>query len=186
MAVTTEMIKQLREDTGAGVMDAKRALDESGGDMARAKEILREKGMAAAAKRSERETSQGVVEAYIHAGGRIGVLVEVNCETDFVANTPEFRQLAKDVAMQVAAMQPLVVDVEIAHPGHGRQRRRGRPPQRSRSSGMVRGLSETWSRIRLRRRAKISASLVSRASNWGAKPGRTSPCMVAIAARSSN
>jgi elongation factor Ts len=106
------MIKQLREDTGAGVMDAKRALDETGGDMAKAKELLREKGMAAAAKRSERETSQGVVEAYIHAGGRIGVLVEVNCETDFVANTPEFRQLAKDVAMQVAAMQPLVVDVE--------------------------------------------------------------------------
>jgi elongation factor Ts len=72
--------------------------------------------MAAAAKRSERETSQGVVEAYIHAGGRIGVLVEVNCETDFVANTPEFRQLAKDVAMQVAAMQPLVVDVESRTP----------------------------------------------------------------------
>ncbi len=116
MAITTEMIKQLREDTGAGVMDAKRALDETGGDMAKAKELLREKGMAAAAKRSERETSQGVVEAYIHAGGRIGVLVEVNCETDFVANTPEFRQLAKDVAMQVAAMQPLVVDVESRTP----------------------------------------------------------------------
>jgi elongation factor Ts len=104
------MIKQLREDTGAGVMDAKRALDESAGDMAKAKEILRDRGLAAAAKRSERETNQGVVEAYIHAGGRIGVLVELNCETDFVANTPDFRQLAKDVAMQVAAMQPLVVD----------------------------------------------------------------------------
>lgn len=116
MAVSTDLIKQLREDTGAGVMDAKRALDETGGDMEKAKEILREKGLAAAAKRSERETNQGVVEAYIHAGGRIGVLVEVNCETDFVANTPEFRQLAKDIAMQVAAMQPQVVDVESRTP----------------------------------------------------------------------
>jgi len=110
------MIKQLRDDTGAGVMDAKRALDDAAGDMARAREILREKGLAAAAKRSERETNQGVVEAYIHAGGRIGVLVELNCETDFVANTPDFRQLARDVAMQVAAMQPLAVDVESRTP----------------------------------------------------------------------
>ncbi|MCA9821436.1 MAG: elongation factor Ts [Dehalococcoidia bacterium] len=116
MAVTTDMIKQLRDDTGAGVMDAKRALDDAAGDMARAREILREKGLAAAAKRSERETNQGVVEAYIHAGGRIGVLVELNCETDFVANTPDFRQLARDVAMQVAAMQPLAVDVESRTP----------------------------------------------------------------------
>ena len=116
MAVTTDMIKQLRDDTGAGVMDAKRALDDAAGDMARAREILREKGLAAAAKRSERETNQGVVEAYIHAGGRIGVLVELNCETDFVANTPDFRQLARDVAMQVASMQPLAVDVESRTP----------------------------------------------------------------------
>jgi elongation factor Ts len=104
------MIKQLREDTGAGVMDAKRALEEADGDMAKAKGILRERGLAAAAKKSERATNQGMVEAYIHAGGRIGVLVEVNCETDFVAKTTEFQQLARDIAMQVAAMQPLVVD----------------------------------------------------------------------------
>jgi elongation factor Ts len=107
--VTTAMVKELREATGAGVMDAKRALEEAGGDMKRAAEILRERGIAAAAKRAGRETRQGVIEAYIHAGGRIGVLVELNCETDFVANTPEFRQLAKDIAMQIAAMNPLVV-----------------------------------------------------------------------------
>jgi elongation factor Ts len=103
------MIKALREETGAGVMDAKRALDAADGDMAKAKAILREQGMAAAAKRSERETSNGVVEAYIHAGGRIGVLVEINCETDFVANTDDFRTLARNVAMQVAAMNPMVI-----------------------------------------------------------------------------
>lgn len=112
MAVTTEMIKALREETGAGVMDAKRALEEAGGDPARAKAILREKGIAAAAKRAERETSNGVVESYIHAGGRIGVLVEVNCETDFVANTPDFRELARNVAMQIAAMNPQVVSAD--------------------------------------------------------------------------
>lgn len=112
MAVTTEMIKALREETGAGVMDAKRALDASNGDMAKAKAILREQGMAAAAKRAERETSNGTVEAYIHAGGRIGVLVEVNCETDFVANTDDFRQLARNIAMQIAAMNPVLVSKE--------------------------------------------------------------------------
>ncbi len=109
MAVTTEMIKALREETGAGVMDAKRALDGSDGDMAKAKAILREQGMAAAAKRSDRETSNGTVEAYIHAGGRIGVLVEVNCETDFVANTEDFRTLSRNIAMQIAAMNPALI-----------------------------------------------------------------------------
>ncbi len=114
--VTTAMVKELRDATGAGVMDAKRALEEAGGDMKRAAEILRERGIAAAAKRAGRETRQGVVEAYIHAGGRIGVLVELNCETDFVANTPEFRQLAKDIAMQIAAMNPLVITPEERTP----------------------------------------------------------------------
>lgn len=112
MAITTEQIKALREETGAGVMDAKRALEEAEGDAKRAKEILREKGVAAAAKRAERETSNGVVESYIHAAGRIGVLVEVNCETDFVAKTEAFRTLARDVAMQIAAMNPAVVNPE--------------------------------------------------------------------------
>ncbi|HQW51085.1 MAG TPA: elongation factor Ts [Tepidiformaceae bacterium] len=112
MAITTEMIKALREETGAGVMDAKRALEAAGGDAAKARTILREQGILAAAKRAERETSNGVVESYIHAGGRIGVLVEVNCETDFVANTEDFRQLARNIAMQVAAMSPQVVSAE--------------------------------------------------------------------------
>jgi elongation factor Ts len=110
--VTTALIKELREATGAGVMDAKRALDEAGGDIKKATVIIREKGIAAAAKRSDRETGQGVVEAYIHGGGRIGVIVELNCETDFVANTPDFRDLARSIAMQVAAMNPKVVSVE--------------------------------------------------------------------------
>lgn len=110
------MIKELREETGAGVMDAKRALEESKGDTKRAKEILREKGMAAAAKRADRETSNGVIESYIHAGGRIGVLVELNCETDFVANTEDFRNLARSIAMQIAAMNPLCAAPEDRTP----------------------------------------------------------------------
>jgi elongation factor Ts len=106
------MVKALRESSGAGVMDAKRALEEAGGDMEQATAILREKGVAAAAKRSERETSNGVIDSYIHAGGRIGVLVELNCETDFVANTDDFRQLARNIALQVAAMNPRFVSPE--------------------------------------------------------------------------
>lgn len=109
MEITTAMIKALREETGAGVMDAKRALDEAEGDVGKAKQIIRERGAAAATKRSDRETSNGVVDSYIHAGGRIGVLVELNCETDFVANTDDFRGLARSIAMQIAAMNPLMV-----------------------------------------------------------------------------
>lgn len=107
--ISTEQIKKLREKTGAGMMDCKRALEETDGDMNKAIEYLRKKGAATAAKRSDRETNQGVVEAYIHTGGRIGSMVELNCETDFVAKTPDFRQLAHDIAMQIAAMSPLYV-----------------------------------------------------------------------------
>lgn len=114
--ITTALIKELREATQCGVMDAKRALESAEGDLKKAREIIREQGMARAEKRSEREAKQGVVEAYIHGGGRIGVLVELNCETDFVANTTEFRQLAKEIAMQVAAMNPLVVTAEERTP----------------------------------------------------------------------
>ena len=120
MAVSTEDVKKLREETGAGVMDAKRALDEANGNFDQAKALLRERGVAAAAKRAERATGQGVVESYIHGQGRIGVLVEVQCETDFVARTEAFRQLARDVAMQVAAMNPLGLnpaDVPAEHNG---------------------------------------------------------------------
>jgi len=112
VAITTAQIKELRESSGAGVMDAKRALEEADGDMKRAREVLREKGVLAAAKRADRETLNGVVDSYIHAGGRIGVLVEVNCETDFVANTDDFRQLARNVALQVAAMNPAFISPE--------------------------------------------------------------------------
>ncbi len=110
MDVSVEAIKELRERTSAGIMDCKRALQESKGDPAKAEEILREQGIASAAKKASRATNQGVVESYIHSGGRIGAIVEVNCETDFVARTPDFKELAHDLAMQVAAMSPLYVD----------------------------------------------------------------------------
>lgn len=109
--VTTAMVKALRDETGAGVMDAKRALEEANGDPEAARAALREAGLAAAAKRSDREVRQGLVESYLH-GGRIGALVEVNCETDFVAKTDDFKALARSVAMQVAAMNPAVVASE--------------------------------------------------------------------------
>ena len=110
MSVTASMVKELRDKTGAGVMDAKRALEEADGNQEKASEILKEKGLADAAKRAGRETSEGLIEAYIHSGSRIGAMVEVNCETDFVARTPEFAELANNLAMQIAAMSPLYVD----------------------------------------------------------------------------
>lgn len=110
--ISTDMVKQLREKTGAGMMDCKRALEETGGNFDQAIEYLRKKGAATAAKRADKETNQGVVEAYIHAGGRIGSMVELNCETDFVAKTPEFKQLAHDIAMQIAAMSPHYISRE--------------------------------------------------------------------------
>ncbi len=106
MPVTVDDIKTLRETTGAGIMECKEALEQSNGDQKKASDILREKGFAQAAKRSDRDTSQGVIEAYIHTGGRVGALVELGCETDFVARTPDFKDLAHDLAMQVAAMAP--------------------------------------------------------------------------------
>ena len=110
MEITLDQIKELREASGAGVMDCKRALEASDGDVQKAKKYLAEQGLASAAKKAHRETAQGVVESYIHAGGRIGALVEVNCETDFVARTEEFQALAREIAMQIAAMNPLVVN----------------------------------------------------------------------------
>ncbi len=110
--VTADDVKRLREQSGAGVMDCKRALDEADGDVDRAAAILREKGIAGAENKAHRETSQGLVESYIHAGGRIGVLVEVNCETDFVARTDTFKTLAHDVAMQIAGIPTTVAITE--------------------------------------------------------------------------
>ena len=106
MASTIEKIKQLREETAAGMMDVKNALEESGGDLEGARRVLRERGQALAAKKSSREASEGLIDAYIHFNGRVGVLVEVNCETDFVARTPEFREFAHNVALHVASAQP--------------------------------------------------------------------------------
>ena len=110
MEISVESIKELRALTGAGIMDCKHALEETNGNVEQAEEILRQQGIAAAAKKASRSANQGLVESYIHSGGRIGALVEVNCETDFVARTPEFREMAHDLAMQVAAMSPLYVD----------------------------------------------------------------------------
>ena len=109
MAATAEQIKKLRDLTGAGVLDAKRTLEEHDGDFDKALAILKEKGMKAAAKKTERVAKQGLIETYVHAGGRLGVIVEINCETDFVAATKEFRDLAHDVALQIAATNPKYV-----------------------------------------------------------------------------
>jgi len=110
--ITAETVKALRELSGAGVMECKRALEESDGDIEKAVAILRERGQAAAAKRAGREANQGQVASYIHLGGKIGVLIEVNCETDFVARTPEFQRLVRDLAIQVAGLRPLYTTIE--------------------------------------------------------------------------
>jgi elongation factor Ts len=112
MAITAELVKELRERTGAGFMDCKNALTEADGDLDKAIALLRERGLAAAAKKSGREAREGLVSSYIHTGGRVGVLIEVNCETDFVARTDEFQKLVRDLAVQVAGLAPLYVDRE--------------------------------------------------------------------------
>lgn len=106
MAITASMVKELRETTGAGMMECKKALVEMDGDLQKAVDYLREKGLAAAAKKADRVAAEGAVGSYIHAGGKIGVLVEINCETDFVAKTEDFQALVKDIAMQIAATNP--------------------------------------------------------------------------------
>ena len=114
MQITTDMVRELREQTGAGVMDCRRALEQANGDQAKAREILADQGLARAARKAGRIASQGVVDSYIHAGGRIGVLVELNCETDFVGRNEEFRALAHDIAMQVAATGPQYISPDEA------------------------------------------------------------------------
>lgn len=109
MRIGAQLVKDLRQRTGAGMMDCKKALQETGGDMEAAIDLLRSKGAAKAAKRAEKAANEGVVASYVHHGGRIGVLVELNCETDFVANTDDFQRLARDVAMHVAAADPVAV-----------------------------------------------------------------------------
>jgi elongation factor Ts len=107
--ITTDMIKQLREATGAGILDCRKALESAEGDMKKALDFLREKGLATAAKRSDRNASEGVVEIYSHGNGRVGVMVELNCETDFVGRSESFRHLAHELALQIAAMSPLYI-----------------------------------------------------------------------------
>ena len=110
--ISAEAVKQLREQTGAGFMDCKRALQETGGDVAKAVQLLRERGIAAAAKKSDREAREGLISSYIHTGGRVGVLIEVNCETDFVARNEQFQKLVRDLAIQVAGLSPQWVDID--------------------------------------------------------------------------
>ncbi len=109
MAISAEQVKALRDQTGAGMMECKKALLEADGDFEKAVTLLRERGLAAAAKRADRQTREGIIGHYIHAGGRLGVLAEVNCETDFVAATEEFQELVRDIAMQIAASNPSYV-----------------------------------------------------------------------------
>ena len=116
MKIGAKAVKELRDRTGAGMMDCKRALQETGADIEAAIDLLRSKGEAKAAKRADRTVNEGIVASYIHHGGRIGVLVELNCETDFVANTDDFHTLARDVAMHVAASDPIAVDVGDVDP----------------------------------------------------------------------
>src|SRR5512141_180670 len=112
MEITTDIIKQLRGATGAGILDCRKALTEADGDFQKAVDYLREKGMATAAKRADRDASQGTVELYSHGGGRVGVMVEVNCETDFVARSEQFRTLAHEIALQIAASAPRYLKAE--------------------------------------------------------------------------
>jgi elongation factor Ts len=116
MEISAEMVRKLREDTGAGMMECKSALVESGGDLEKARDVLRKKGLATAAKKAGRTASEGMIGSYIHPGAKVGVLVEVNCETDFVARTPEFQALVKDVSMHIAASSPLYVTKEEVPP----------------------------------------------------------------------
>lgn len=112
MTITTKMVKDLRDKTQAGMMDCKKALESTGGDMEKAVDLLRQKGLAIAAKRADRATSEGVIATYIHAGGKLGVMVELGCETDFVAKNDDFREFAKDIAMHIAAANPISISRE--------------------------------------------------------------------------
>jgi elongation factor Ts len=143
MTITAKEVKELRDRTGAGMMDCKSALQESGGDMEGAIDILRARGAAKAAKRSAREATDGAVGSYIHMGGKIGVLVEVNCETDFVAKTEQFQQLVRDVAMHVAAANPAAVRREDV-PAEVVERERGVYREQMRGSGKPEGI---WDKI---------------------------------------
>jgi elongation factor Ts len=140
MAISTEQIKELREATGAGILDCRKALENANGDFDKAVDFLREKGLATAAKRADRDASEGVIELYSHGGGRVGVIVEVNCETDFVARSEAFRKFAHEVALQIAAAAPLYVkaeDVPEAELEHEREIARARAREEGKPDAIV-------------------------------------------------
>jgi elongation factor Ts len=112
LEITTDMVKALREQTGAGVIDCKKALQEAEGNIEKANELLTERGIALAKKKGDRAAEKGLIETYVHLGGKIGVMIEINCETDFVARTEQFKELAHDIALQIAAMSPLFISTE--------------------------------------------------------------------------
>ncbi len=145
VAISTDLVKELRVRTGAGVMDCRAALRQAGGDLDKAVEILRAKGLATAAKKASRTASEGLVEAYIHTGGRVGAIVEVNCETDFVARTEDFKRLARDLAMQVTAAAPLYVSrAEIPAEVVEAQRRQFAAELAGKPAAAVDGRLEKW------------------------------------------
>jgi elongation factor Ts len=145
MAVTTEQIKELREATGAGILDCRKALESAGGDFNKAVDFLREKGLATAAKRADREASEGIVELYSHGGGRVGVMVEVNCETDFVSRSEAFRTFAHEVALQIAAAAPRFIreaDIPEEVMEHEREIARARAREEGKPEAMLDRIAE--------------------------------------------
>ena len=144
-AISTEKLKELRARTGAGIVDCRNALQQAGGDLEKAAEILRAKGLALAEKKAARTAGEGLIEAYIHTGGKLGAMVEVNCETDFVARTDEFRRLARDLAMQIAASAPRYVSREEIPAGTlEEQRSRIAEELAGRPAAAVEGRLEKW------------------------------------------
>lgn len=144
-AISTEQLKELRARTGAGIVDCRNALQQAGGDLEKAAEILRAKGLAIAEKKAARTAGEGLIDAYIHTGGKLGAMVEVNCETDFVARTDEFRRLARDLAMQIAAAAPQYVSREEIPAGTlEEQRSRIAEESAGRPAAAVEGRLEKW------------------------------------------
>lgn len=141
MKITSQMVKELRDKTNAGMMDCKKALTETEGDMEKAVDLLRQKGLAVAAKRADRATSEGVIQTYIHAGNKLGVMVEVGCETDFVAKTDSFIEFAKDIAMHIAASSPVAISRE-AVPGDLLDRERDIYVKQAQDSGKPENIIE--------------------------------------------
>ncbi len=169
MASTIEKIKQLREETAAGMMDVKRALEESSGDMEGARRVLRERGQAIAAKKSSRDTHEGLIESYIHFNGKLGVMLEVNCETDFVARTPEFKAFARNVALHVASMNPLAVS-ESDVPAEAVEEERSIALKQAQDSGKPENIQEKIVEGRVNKFVKERALL---SQEFVKEPGKT-------------